>query len=107
VARRAATPFLDRPAARLAGIVVFLLCAGALAYVHRRDLWQAPGAAPVAACMHDRLAVIDGQLRDGVIKPEQAQLFRARVEALCAAQNRKAGPEGLPPAMTPAPLPPR
>lgn len=114
MARPAATPFLDRRAARLAGIVVFLLCAGALAYVHRRDLWQAPGAAPaaasgdpVAACMHDRLAVIDGQLRDGVIKPEQAQLFRARVEALCAAQNRKAGLEGLPPGMTPAPLPPR
>jgi len=105
--------FLDRPAARLCAVVVFLLAAGALAYLHRHD-WRgraAPATAeaedPIAACMRDRIAVIDGQLRDGVLKPEQAALFRARVDALCQAQHRPAGPDGLPPGMAPAPLPSR
>jgi hypothetical protein len=105
--------FLDRPAARLCAIVIFALCAAALVYVHRNDLWPAPkveaggGGDPLALCMRDRLAVIDGQLRDGVLKPEQAELFRARVDALCQAQNRRSGPEGLPPGMTPQQLPSR
>jgi hypothetical protein len=105
--------WLDRPAARLCAIAVFLLCAGALAYLHRNELRPraAPETAaaddPVAACQRDRLAVIDGQLRDGVLKPEQAELFRARVDALCQAQSRKSAPEGLPPGMAPTPLPSR
>jgi len=105
--------FLDRPAARLWAIVVFVLCAAALLYIHRNDLSPAPkveaggGDDPIALCMRDRLAVIDGQLRDGVLKPEQADLFRTRVDALCQAQNRRSGPEGLPPGMPPQSLPPR
>jgi hypothetical protein len=105
--------FLDRPVARLCGIVVFALCAAALVYVHRNDLWpavkvEAGGSSdPIALCMHDRLAVIDGQLRDGVLKPEQAELFRTRVDALCQAQNRRSGPADLPPDMTPQQLPSR
>lgn len=105
--------FLDRPVARLCAIVVFVLCAVALVYLHRNDLWPAAkveaggGDDPVALCMRDRLALIDGQLRDGVLKPEQADLFRTRVDALCQAQNRRGGPEGLPPGMTPQPLPTR
>jgi hypothetical protein len=105
--------FLDRPAARLCAMAVFLLCVGALGYLHRDELRPrvAPDAAaaddPVAACQRDRLAVIDGQLRDGVLKPEQAELFRARVDALCQAQNRKSGPDVLPPGMAPTPLPTR
>jgi hypothetical protein len=105
--------FLDRPIARLCAVAVFLLAAGALAYIHRND-WRpraAPVAAaaddPIAACMRDRIAVIDGQLRDGVLKPEQAELFRARVDALCQAQNRRSAPDGLPPGLAPAQLPSR
>lgn len=105
--------FLDRPAARLGAVVVFLLCAAALVYIHRNDLWPAPkvaaggGGDPIALCMRDRLAVIDDQLREGVLTPEQAALFRTRVDALCQAQNRRGAPGGLPPGMTPAPLPAR
>ena len=104
-ARRA---FLDRPIARLCAVAVFVLAAGALAYVHRND-WRARDAPiataaddPIAACMRDRIAVIDGQLRDGVLKPEQAALFRARVDALCQAQNRRSAPDGLAPAQLPS-----
>ena len=92
---------------------MFALCAASLVYIHRKDIWPAPkveaGASddPIALCMRDRLAVIDGQFRDGVLKPEQAALFRTRVEALCQTQNRRGGPEGLPPGMTPQPLPSR
>jgi len=105
--------FLDRPVARLCAIVVFVLCGAALVYIHRNDLWPGPkvevggGDDAITLCMRDRLAVIDGQLRDGVLKPEQADLFRTRVDALCQAQNRRGGPEGLPPGMTPQPLPAR
>ena len=105
--------FLDRPAARLCGVAVFVLCIAALVYLHRDDIWPAPvveaahGDDPLALCLRDRLAVIDGQLRDGILKPEQADLFRSRVDALCQAQNRKSGPEGLPPGLTPTPLPSR
>ncbi|HEX9489252.1 MAG TPA: hypothetical protein VF930_03145 [Stellaceae bacterium] len=104
--------FLDRPMARLCAIAVFVLCGAALVYIHRNELWPGPkveasGADPIALCMRDRLAVIDGQLRDGVLKPEQADLFRTRVDALCQAQNRRSGPEGLPPGMAPPPLPTR
>ena len=104
--------FLDRPIARAGALVVFVLCAASLVYIHRKDIWPAPkteaGASddPIALCMRDRLAVIDAQLRDGVLKPEQAALFRTRVDALCQAQNRRGAPEGLPPGMTP-PLPSR
>ncbi len=107
---RTGAAFLDRPAARLLGALVFLLCAAALVYLHREDIWPAPaveaahGDDPLALCLHDRLAVIDAQLRDGVLKPEQAELFRSRVEALCRAQNRKSGPGDLPPGLTPTPL---
>lgn len=105
--------FLDRPAARAGALVVFALCAASLVYVHRKDIWSAPksevGATddPIALCMRDRLAVIDAQLREGVLNPEQAALFRTRVDALCQAQNRRGGPEGLPSGMTPQPLPNR
>lgn len=105
--------FLDRPVARAGALVVFALCAASLVYIHRTDIWPAPkvetdgGDDPIALCMRDRLAVIDAQLRDGVLKPEQAALFRTRVDALCHAQNRRGGPEGLPPGMTSRPLPNR
>jgi hypothetical protein len=104
--------FLDGPIARLCAVAVFLLSAAALAYLHRNDFRARPAPAaaaddPVALCMRDRLAVIDTQQRDGVLKPEQAELFRARVDALCQAQNRRGAPDGLPPGMAPTQLPSR
>jgi hypothetical protein len=108
VSEPAPRAFLDRPVARLCAVAIFLLCAAALAHVHRDDF--RPRAAPataatddaVAACLRERLAVIDGQLRDGVFKPEQAALFRARADALCQAQNRRGAPGGVPPAPLPS-----
>jgi hypothetical protein len=103
---------LDRRPARIVALAVFLLCAAALAYLHRNDFRPsaapatAAGDDPLAACERDRLVAIDRDLRDGALKPDQADLFRARVDALCRAQQRRdAG--GVPPGMSPAPLPGR
>ncbi len=96
-------------------LVCFALAVGALAYLHRGDIWPAaprPGAADdaFAACYAPRLADIERMAREGVVGPEQAALFRARAEALCRAQTRDAtssqgpAPAGLPPGLVPTPL---
>ena len=76
--------------------MVFLACAGALAWLHRADLW--PGAAsesvaddPFARCFAERAAEIDQMLAEGVIAEPQAELFKTRAEAMCRATT---GPDG-------------
>lgn len=97
--------FLDGPYARLAALACFVLSAGALAYVHRDDLFAsktAPAAArddPFSRCFQDGIAAIEKMLSDKSIGAEQAALFRQRAEARCRAQSGgSSGPPGLPPA---------
>jgi hypothetical protein len=102
--------FLDGAAARLCALGVCLTCVGLLLWIHRDELFPAAatgGADPVAACIRERGAAIDEQIRQGVIQQAQAELFRNRVAALCAAQSRRE--EGGVPALAPGlpPLPAR
>lgn len=107
--------FLDRPAARVLALACFALSVAALVYINRDRLFggdMAPAQRagdPLETCMRDRAAVIDGQVKDGTIRAEQAALFKNRLEALCAAQLQKqpADTPGLPRALPGPPLPVR
>jgi hypothetical protein len=101
--------FLDSPYARLLALACFALAVGALAFVHRDDLFP---AAPVAAaqkddafsrCFRNAAAPIDKMLAEKTIGAENARLFRMRAEARCRAQT---GTLGGPPANRPPGLPP-
>lgn len=80
---------LDRPAARLAAVGVALLCAIALAYIHRDDLFPPDSATaeaaddPVALCVAERSTEIDQMVSDGIVDETRAALFKSRAEALC------------------------
>lgn len=82
---------LDRPAARLAAVGIALLCALALAYIHRDDLFPPDSATaqaatdPVALCLAERSAEIDRMVTDGIVDETRAALFKSRAEALCQA----------------------
>lgn len=83
-------PFIDRPAARIVALLVLLLCAGSLAYLHRDDLTSTPekatpiaGGDPAAACIEERFNGIDKMVDEGTVKPAQAALFKQRAEAMC------------------------
>ena len=95
--------FLDTPWARVAALGCFLLCAAALAYLHRDDLFPATPETPVAAddpfarCVADSTAKIDAMRKEGTIGDDQAQLFRLRAEARCRAQSGDGGPPPRPP----------
>jgi hypothetical protein len=98
--------FLDRPAARLAAIGIFALCAAALIYIHRDDLFPSAEPTPVAAddpfqrCYAEATAKIDRMKSGGTINGEQAKLFGMRAEARCRAQTDGGAPPkrpGLPP----------
>jgi hypothetical protein len=101
--------FLDTPYARLLALGCFALSLGALAYVHRDNLFPA-APRPVAEtddafsrCFRDGMAAINKMLAEKSIVEEQAKLFRMRAEARCRAQTRTLGgpptgrPAGLPP----------
>jgi hypothetical protein len=109
--------FLDRPAARVAAVLCFLLAAAGLAYMHREDLLGAPAEAGkpeaglFAACMAERGAAIDAMVREGAVKGEQEALFRSRAEAMCRGITSETAGAGArlppPPGLTPPPLPTR
>lgn len=92
---------LDRPIARVVALAVFLGVAGALAWIHRDDLFPPEPAAiaaddPVALCLAARARDIEKMRTDGVISDAQATLFKSRAEALCQAQHgHGAGPPAL------------
>ncbi|MCH8998476.1 MAG: hypothetical protein IID48_09470, partial [Proteobacteria bacterium] len=77
---------LDRPPARVAAFGVFLLAVGALAWMHRDDIFPpevVPADDPVARCVAERWAGIDGMVADGTVDTARAEPFKARAEALC------------------------
>jgi hypothetical protein len=89
---------LDRPLARLVAFGIFLLAAGALAWIHRDDLFPPEETAandPVALCVAERSAGIDKMVADGTVDNARAGLFKSRAEALCQAQVGEAS--GPPP----------
>ncbi|MGI9452419.1 MAG: hypothetical protein ACR2QH_17530 [Geminicoccaceae bacterium] len=82
--------FLDRPAARVLALMVFLVCVASLVYLHRNDIFPKPdnvaataGGDPAAPCIEERFADIEKMLTDGTIENPQAELFRQRAEAMC------------------------
>ena len=91
---------LDRPPARAAAFGVFLLAVGALAWMHRDDIFPPEKTAaddPVALCIAERWAGIDEMVADGTVDPARAALFKSRAEALCQAQaGQGSGPPKLP-----------
>ncbi len=89
---------LDRPPARVVAFGVFLLAAGALAWMRRDDVFPpevVPADDPVSLCAAERWAGIDEMVADGTVDTARAELFKSRAEALCQAQLGP-GP-GLPP----------
>ena len=93
--------FLDRPTARVLAGLVCVFCLAALVYLERERLW--PGAAvataandPFGRCFAERSAQIDRMLAEEVIEAAQADLFRARAEAMCRAETEKGGVPPLP-----------
>jgi hypothetical protein len=102
VADRTRRSVLDGPAARLAALGVFGLCAAALVYIHRDDIWPPPAAEaeaeagdPAAArCIAERFAQVNAMVDDGIIGPEQVELFKSRAAAFCQAQAEGGGPPG-------------
>jgi len=89
-------------AGRLAALGVFALCAAALVYVHRSDIWPAAAPAKVentafARCFEDSTAKIDTMRAEGLIDAAMARGFRDRAEARCRAQTGGAsGPPARP-----------
>ncbi len=76
---------LDRPPARVAAFGVFLLAAGALAWMHRDDVFPPealPPDDPVALCVAGRWAGIDEMVADGTVDRVRAVPFKSRAEAL-------------------------
>ena len=91
---------LDRPAARVAAFGVFLLAVGALAWMHRDDIFPpeaVPADDPVAFCVAERWAGIDEMMADGTVDTARGELFKARAEALCQAQLGQGGGPPTPP----------
>ncbi len=91
---------LDRPPARVAAFGVFLLAVGALAWMHRDDIFPPEKTAaddPVALCIAGRWAGIDEMVADGTVDTARAELFKARAEALCQAQAGQGQGPPLPP----------
>ncbi len=82
----AASP-LDRPLARIVAGLCFIASAGALAYLHRGDLFPPKPAIndALAACIDKEALQIDTMLRGNLIDAAAATLFRRRAEARCAA----------------------
>jgi hypothetical protein len=92
-----ANSFLDRPAARFCALAVAILALAGIALLLRQDL--VAGAAkedPFAACVNDRMATVDKQRQESVITAAQADLFKSRISALCAAQTRRQEEDILP-----------
>ena len=96
---------LDGPAARIAAALVILLCAGALAYLHRETLFPAAKPAAdtsnpqLAACLAERIGAVDKMQSEGILKQDQYAAFRARAEAFC--QQQFGDGAGAPPAAPP------
>ena len=86
--RSTAPSALDRPAARIVALGIAALCALALVYIHRDDLFppdavDSASADPVALCFAERSAEIDRMATDGTVDNARAALFKSRAEALC------------------------
>lgn len=96
-------PFIDRPAARVVALLVLLLCAGSLTYLHRDEPISTPEKTtpiadgdPAAACIEERFNGIDKMVDEGTVEPAQAALFKQRAEAMCRDTKDGSNPAALP-----------
>jgi hypothetical protein len=82
---------LDRPAARVVALGVFLVAAGVLGWFHRDDIFPPEAAAladnPIARCIAERWAGIDRMAAEDPIDAARAKRFKASAEAWCRAQG--------------------
>jgi len=106
---------LDGRPARAVALLLALLVLALLLWINRALFLPAPPPKPEAAaedapfvrCMTARSADIDRMVQEGTAKPDQAELFRSRAEAMCRAEAARAAggtpgqPPGLPPGMRP------
>lgn len=103
----AKTPFLDRPAARVLAALVIFLCGALLTFIHQDDVLPALGlrelpvaddasADPAAPCIEQRFAEIDAMMDEGLVKAEQASMFKQRAEAMCRSTEGQGGGGALP-----------
>ncbi len=89
---RSGTGALDGRGARLAGLGVFALCVGVLAYMHRADLFPGEGGPDAGlnpefvACRDSRTRDLDSMLAEGLIDATRHTQFYDRAVAFCAAQ---------------------
>ena len=85
---RAASP-LDWPLDRIVAGLCFIASVGALAYLHRDDLFPPKAAVnqALADCNARQSESIDAMLRDKLIVAAKAALFRQRAQARCAATH--------------------
>jgi hypothetical protein len=99
--------FADGPVARLIAVLVILVCAATLVYLHRETLFHsggttetAAGNPELAACLAERLGAVDKMRAEGVINEAQYDVFRSRAEAFCQQQfGDSNGPPGPPPGL--------
>lgn len=97
-----ASSFIDGWPARALALLVFVGCAGTLAWLHRADLFPAEETDaraddPFRQCLAERRAEVENMQADGLIDAERATLFIGRAEAMCAAETgASAGPPPLP-----------
>ncbi len=97
--------FLDRPAARVAALLVALAAVAGLAWIHRDDLVAGDAERAMAAedrafadCYAKRAQDIDAMAAEGTVNAEQATLFKSRAEAMCrdaTGGNPTPSPPGL------------
>jgi hypothetical protein len=99
--------FLDRLAARILAALIILLCGTLLTYIHRDDVLLVLGLQeasvaddastdPASACIEQRFADIGGMVGEGIVKAEQALMFKKRAEAMCRSTEGQGGEAPLP-----------
>lgn len=82
--------FADGPAAKAVAVLVIVLSAALIAYIHRGDLFPKPVVASsnpeLDACIAQRTAEVDRMVTEAVVNAAQAETFKTRAVQFCEAQ---------------------
>lgn len=99
---RRSTNFADTRTAKAGAVLILAASLSGLAYLNRDLLLPTDGGRESSlnpefvACLDERSGHVDQLLADVTISAEQAESFRHRGEALCAAQYPPDGSGGIP-----------